>query len=496
VQVPFQPRSPRRLAPKLHAVWVSDDASGFRSELAADYPLTVAGPTINTTSLGAETVAVEEPEDVLGAPAAESTDARPRLDLLRLAVIGMLACYVWRVQELFSVLTAVKASLVVSVLAITLFATSSSAVRNLSCNRHGVTKLSALLIGWMIITIPTSLYPGKSLSFITDDHVKTFFLLLLVVGSVRAFVDVERYAVAQVLGGMLYCWVVLTRFSVGAGGRLGNLIYYDANDLAMMLVGALPLTVYFMRRGTPIVGRLVAALAACAYLVSIVQSGSRGGLLGLIAVAAYVLVGYSSIPARIRIGAIAGGLLILSVFGSDWYWAQMGTILNPQDDYNWAGKDEMGRMEVWKRGIGYMMDRPITGVGVSAFPVAEGTISPLAQRQEFGHGTKWSAAHNSFVQVGAELGIPGLVAFIALLIVAFRSLGRIIRPRPRDPPDKSPQAAMAQALRGSLIGYAVSGFFLSQAYAVFLYSMLGLVVALCAVCREQTGDPLEGAVGG
>ncbi len=33
-----------------------------------------------------------------------------------------------------------------------------------------------------------------------------------------------------------------------------------------------------------------------------------------------------------------------------------------------------------------------------------------------GHGVKWSAPHNSWVQAGAETGIPGLILWGALVV--------------------------------------------------------------------------------
>jgi len=82
----------------------------------------------------------------------------------------------------------------------------------------------------------------------------------------------------------------------------------------------------------------------------------------------------------------------------------MHTIIKPEEDYNRTAEE--GRVKIWKRGIGYMMLHPVFGVGAANFPVAEGTISPLAGRTEVGLGVKWGAAHDSFVQIGAELGIP------------------------------------------------------------------------------------------
>jgi O-antigen ligase len=254
----------------------------------------------------------------------------------------------------------------------------------------------------------------------------------------------------------------------------------------MMLVGTLPLALYFVRRGRPVLTRLLALGVSGLYLLVLLKTGSRGGFLGLIAIGLYVLLTFRALPARVRVVSVVAGFLVLNIFGSDFFWRQMGTLLHPQDDYNWVGKDETGRMEVWKRGIGYMWARPISGVGARAFGVAEGTISPLASRQDLGIGVRWTAAHNSFVQIAAELGVPGILAFIWLLVAAFRALGPPSRQRRGDDPDQRSRAAMAQALRASLIGYAVSGFFLSQAYASFLYATLGLIVALACISPRRS----------
>src|SRR6266446_1428225 len=79
------------------------------------------------------------------------------------------------------------------------------------------------------------------------------------------------------------------------------------------------------------------------------------------------------------------------------------------------------------RGLGYMVDHPAFGVGMRHFQVAEGTISSRARLQERGIGVWWGAAHNTFVQAGAELGIPGLLLLLGLLGTAFQSLRRVAR---------------------------------------------------------------------
>ncbi len=414
---------------------------------------------------------------------------RPRWDLMRAAVGAMLLCYVWRVQDLVPLLGKLKVPVLVSAGAIGLFLLSTGAMRVLGRLRHPLIKLAVLILLLMVLSVPTSLYQGMSVSFLLNDFLKTFMMMLLIVTTARGFVDLERYAAVQVIGGVVYCLFVLTRFKVDASGRLGSLEYYDANDLAMLLVGTVPLILYFLRRGAPKRMRLAALVAMGTYLVTIERTGSRGGFLGLIAVALFLLLTFRALPARVRLGSVVGAALILGVVASDRYWNMMQTLLHIREDYNWSGHADEGRMEVWKRGLGYMWQRPLTGVGVQAFTTAEGTISPIAQRQDYGVGVKWSAAHNALVQIGAELGVPGLLAFVALIVVAFRTMGRVSRHRPDDTPERRSEAAMAQALRACLVGYCVTAFFLSQAYAAYLYSLLGLVTAVSVLSRVRRDGP-------
>ena len=78
---------------------------------------------------------------------------------------------------------------------------------------------------------------------------------------------------------------------------------------------------------------------------------------------------------------------------------------------------------------------------------------------------------------------------LALIVVAFRTMGRVSRHRPDDTPERRSEAAMAQALRACLVGYCVTAFFLSQAYAAYLYSLLGLVTAVSVLSRVRRDGP-------
>ena len=85
-----------------------------------------------------------------------------------------------------------------------------------------------------------------------------------------------------------------------------------------------------------------------------------------------------------------------------------------------------GRLEVWSRAIYGIQDFPFTGMGMNTFRKVMPALYPLftiSPEVDIGH------AHNEFLQAALDLGIPGLIAFIALYLGAFWMLFQIWRDR-------------------------------------------------------------------
>jgi O-antigen ligase len=286
---------------------------------------------------------------------------------------------------------------------------------------------------------------------------------------------------------VVYVAVVLSRFQLGGSNwRLGDLYTYDANDLATLIATAMPFGLYLLIGQRRPVVRVLAVAGLIILAVGLIRSGSRGGFLAFLAVAAFVLVRMTTIPARSRLAGLAVILLVVLGTASDKYWTQMQTIIHYDKDYNVTS--ETGRVRIWKRGIGYMEDHPLFGVGLRNFQVAEGTISPRAKLQERGVGVWWGAAHNTYVQMGAELGFPGLMLLLGMMTTAFMSLRRVARRALRGNPAGSEVSRLAQSLMAAIVGFAVGAFFLSLAYADMLYMLIALTIALAKCARA---DPVS-----
>jgi O-antigen ligase len=424
-------------------------------------------------------------------PSYTKTIGRPdaRWDALIVCLAAYILVAVGRIHQVFPALDVVRPVALTGFLALVIFALDQRPDRRLNLITGGTSRWLLALLAWMTLSIPTSLVLSESVGQVIGNFSKTVLIFFVVAAAVRGGRDLERLAGAYLLGAVTYAAVVLVRFDVGVTDwRLGRLYYYDANDFATFAVTAMPMAIYFAHRGRRLSVRLMAMLGLGILCAAFVNSGSRGGFLALMAMGLYILLRYSTIALSRRVVAVVVVLAALLAVASERYWQQMGSILS-DTDYNKT--EESGRLQIWKRGVGYMLSRPVFGVGANNFPVAEGRMSAFADRQQWGVGVRWNAPHNSFLQVGAENGVPGLVFFIAMLASALVALRRLARrpPPPGVTHHASPQ--LIQALTASIIGFVVGAFFLSLAYSELLYMLLAFAAGAQKIVRIKRPVPVQ-----
>ena len=397
-------------------------------------------------------------------------------DLLLVCVSIFLLTSVARVHQLFPVLSLLKPVTVAGVLAIALCLIDrappppSAARRRVGPLQLRATRYMIALAVWVALSVPGALWPGGAFATFLD-FVKTILISLVIISAVRNVRDVERLTLVYFVGAVVFAAVVLARmnFQLAAEGRMERLYFYDSNDFATYTITALPLGLYFASSERRWWIRCAAWAGIALLAAGFIWTGSRGGFLAFTAVIAYFLLRYTSIKQSWRWSAVAVIAVVVTVIAGDTYWERINTVLHPTRDYNLTS--DQGRVQIWRRGVGYMMDHPVLGVGAGNFPRAEGTLSPLVRRTPVGRSVKWGPPHNSYVQVGAELGLVGLLIFAAFLINVFRALSRLRALG-------GANARLAQSLTASLIGFVVGAFFLTLAYHDMLYMLTGLALGL------------------
>jgi O-antigen ligase len=395
-----------------------------------------------------------------------------------LAASLLILVFVGRVQELFPVLAPLRLGLVALVLnALVLLATLDLSDLRFKMRILPQPRLLLVILGLALLTVPFSVWPGGSWRFILDSYLKNvfaFFVLLLVMKD-------ERDIRGIVFAVLLSVFLLGTLGMLGhAGGRLQISSTYDPNDIAYVMNCFIPLAFYLSRSG----GKL---LMACCFVmmglmvVVVISTASRGGFISLASIFAVILLKERQKKLKIIVFSIFVGLLALSFSGPE-YWQRMGTILD-QNDYNYQAGG--GRIEIWKRGVGMILDNPLIGAGMGQYQVAEGLL------HEGQGGWKWSTAHNSYLQIGVELALPGLIVYLMMLAKSI-VVARKIQSTP-SPFDASPfLLATASGVEVGFYGYCISSIFLSQAYSSVLLYFLALITALYAILlRLQTPEDQE-----
>jgi len=144
------------------------------------------------------------------------------------------------------------------------------------------------------------------------------------------------------------------------------------------------------------------------------------------------------------------------------------------------------RMEVWSRALYMIQDFPYTGIGLGTFSRVAPVLYPfflISPDAVVPH------AHQLFLQTAVDVGIPGLVAYLAALIlfvgVSWETF-RLSRGREWQPTQWQP---LAHGLFGSFVVYLGHGFFdyitFSTKPATLIWTAMGLMVALWGYLRRS-----------
>ena len=139
----------------------------------------------------------------------------------------------------------------------------------------------------------------------------------------------------------------------------------------------------------------------------------------------------------------------------------------------------------WKSAIQMAGDNPLTGVGAGHFSVKYGIEyrPPGVGRTDI----PWANAHSLYFLVLGELGIPGLLVYLWLIILNLLKNEKIIRSL--TPENASDSRLMDRrlfvCLNSSMIGFAVGGAFLSATYYPHVFILAGVMEAGRHVYRRR-----------
>lgn len=256
-------------------------------------------------------------------------------------------------------------------------------------------------------------------------------------------------------------------------GGVGGPDFNDSNCLAAHMTALLPfIGVQFLRAGWK--GKLLCAMAGALASNTVVLTRSRGAFVAILVgiVAALILTpkgGRKKLWPLIALGCLGSLRLVDAGF-----LERMGQLQAENPDEIESGED---RLMSWEAGLRMFRDHPL-GVGAGNFAAHMGRYLP---------GHEGRDAHNTYVRCAAELGLPGMALFAALVVNAFRTLMQVDRQvGGRSGPGEHTWDAFA--LKLSIIMYLFTGIFNSLNYI----EMLGLTTMLPAALERVVSNALDG----
>lgn len=361
----------------------------------------------------------------------------------------------------------------------------------LEFNRETV--LVAGLLGWAILTLPLSYWPGGSIGALTNTYLKTLVVFWLLSHVVNTLPRLRLVAWALSLMAAPLALAGLANYMTGNYMQVGfaphesRILGYDApltgnpNDLALTLNLILPLSTALFLGSRNAGARMV--LLACIGLdaIAIIATFSRAGFLTLgVTFVTYLWVLYRR---QERHWAVLAIVLVFAAlpFIPAGYMDRLGTITNIDADPTGSAQARWGDTLA---ALQYLAYNPIVGAGLGMDTLALNEV----------RGPVWKEIHNVYLQYAVDLGIPGLILFSMLVVGSIRCAREAQR---RSEHESTPRTLfyLAEGIRISLIAFAVAAFFHPVGYHFYFYYIAGLALAVRAISVAVAGRPGDGQSG-
>lgn len=361
-----------------------------------------------------------------------------------------------RPQDFFSVLIPLRPALCSIVLALltTFFTKRKFTLKEVLLTKEG--RIYALFYLFMILSIPFAYHRREAFILVFQDYLANILFFCVFVVQVDSLKNLKKSIFVLCFSTLWYVVLSLMNGFISFGRFYSGAEMYDPNDLAYFIVSLFPISIYYIVHKQGLLLKLFALVIVISSISAILLSASRGGLLGLVAVVGLLL--FTPLGGLKMWWKILITVFIIMIFAKyNINIDRFTTLRNISSDYNVT--DEFGRIDIWKKGIKLIGSHPIFGVGASCFSMAIGEMRAAANEIPV-----WQVAHNSYIQIGAEIGLVGFGLFASLIYISMKNFYDC-RKNSGNALDSNEYNKVAGLLLIGYIGHLISAFFLTQGYS-------------------------------
>ena len=282
-------------------------------------------------------------------------------------------------------------------------------------------------------------------------------------------------------------WLIIIIFGgilgIIYGGKIpGSSIMGDENDFSLVMNMGVPIA-YFL--GQVAVNKKEKLFYFCSlgiFIIATVLSFSRGGFVGLSSVGLYCWI---KSPRKLMSLFIIGTIIvILSLAAPEKYWKEVKSITEENIEEGTGAS----RWYTWKCGWRMFLDYPIFGVGQGNFPWNFERYEPAEGFKGRLHGGR--VAHSLYFTLIPELGIIGTIIFAFLTYKTMKEARYVLKnindieSRYKNNFDEDKLYKLKKikfillGLQGALIGFLISGIFLSVLYYTHYWLLISFYVVI------------------
>ena len=338
------------------------------------------------------------------------------------------------------------------------------------------------MLAWGLIGAFLAMSPA--LAFATlEKRLKVVLIFLVVLNAIRSEEQLWIYLLVYVGSFMIYpargTLINFIHHHMTNHRVAWNFIYDNPNDDAAMTMLAAGAALSIAMAEVQSRALRKAAWGCAAILVlAVLVTESRGAFVGLVlglGLPFLRLVRRRVVIVYAAVGAVAA----LTVLPHRFYVRMEGlkdlTSVSTIRQADKSGSAEQ-RWQIQLTGLRIFFAHPLLGVGLGCYPLANAKFSPDLGARD---------AHNTYLRLGAETGLPGLLLWVALVVAVLKQVRRAERGPGRlkmvDP----------KWLKYGLFAFLVEGIFGSYSDLTILYMVLGTVwsAATLMLNEDRTNEP-------
>ena len=347
--------------------------------------------------------------------------------------------------------------------------------------------------GLFVVLMFISNYFNSSTSYIGDhifDKVYKEFALAIVITGVmynrhRIHVVVQTFCISLAVVGAFEAAAYIV--SGTSHKVLGSVSLGDNNGVAVAMLMSIPLCYYLYLYTADKYLRLGFGILIFCKVITVVATFSRGGFLGLIVLAIFMIMNARNKVLPIVMIAVLA-LMVVFFAPPDWF-DRISTIQDADSSTSF-----LGRIVAWKVAFVASIDSPLIGHGphgLQDFATWNRYVGQIGWISILDNGFRPAyavAAHSIYFEVLGDLGFVGLGMFLLIIVMSIFYCGKTIT-LCKNQPEMLWAADLARFLRVSIIVYCCAGAALSYAYFEGFWIMIALISRLHHTVAQQNRKP-------